>query len=121
MKRTLLVVMLAVGAAAVAAAQAGYQSPEELQRLVSQPSEPYILVDVRTAEEFAAGHIPTAVNIPVTVIDTQPPAADKNALIIVYCRSGRRSHAAKELLDELGYLRVVDFGGIDRWTGALEK
>ena len=79
----------------------------------------YLLVDVRTNEEYVSGHIPTAVNIPYDIIGEEPPTPDKAALIIVYCRSGNRSAQAKKTLDSLGYLDVVDFGAIGRWTHVL--
>ena len=74
-----------------------------------------------TPEEYSTGHIPTAVNIPVDLIAGEPPTTDTSALIIVYCRSGMRSARAKAFLDNLGYRRVVDFGGIVRLTGDFEK
>jgi rhodanese-related sulfurtransferase len=98
-----------------------YAEPEALARLVAEKTEPYMLVDVRTPEEYAAGHIPTAINIPNTEIGRTPPAADKTALLIVYCASGRRSAAAAKVLTDLGYTRVVDFGGVSRWKGTLVK
>ena len=94
-----------------------YRDPDALARLISTNEPAHFLVDVRTSEEYAEGHIPTAINIPVKEIGEHPPTADKNALIIVYCASGGRSARSKERLDSLGYTRVVDFGGIFRWTG----
>jgi len=96
-----------------------YEDPDGLLRLVSGKTETYVLVDVRTPPEFAGGHIPTAVNIPHTEIALKPPTADKAALIIVYCRSGARSSAAKETLERLGYSKVVNFGGVSKFRGKL--
>jgi len=96
-----------------------YMDPDALSRLIREEPEPYILVDVRTREEYASGHISSAVNIPLAVIDSTLPTDDRSALIIVYCASGRRSAAAKKTLDDLGFTRVVDFGGISRWKGKL--
>jgi rhodanese-related sulfurtransferase len=96
-----------------------YVDPANLARLISDKGAPYILVDVRTPEEYASGHIPTAVNIPVSQIAEKPPTDDKAALIIVYCRSGARSTTAKRTLDQLGYTDVVNFRGIGRWDGQL--
>jgi phage shock protein E len=96
-----------------------YRDPGQLSQLVESGTPAYILVDVRTPAEFATGSIPTAVNIPVADIAGNPPTKDKNALIVVYCRSGNRSAKAKTILEGLGYIGVVDFGGISRWTGAL--
>ena len=79
----------------------------------------YIILDVRTAEEFAQKHIPGAMNIPNEVIGAGPIAElpDKNQLILVYCRSGNRSKQASEKLVRLGYTNVVEFGGIIAWPG----
>ncbi len=98
---------------------ARFESPSELATLISKNTVPYILVDVRTAEEYKAGHIPTAVNIPYDTIAQNVPTPDKSALIIVYCKAGTRATAAKKTLDGLGYLHVINFGGISKWTGAL--
>jgi rhodanese-related sulfurtransferase len=94
-----------------------YRDPDTLAQLIASGEPAHFLVDVRTAEEYAAGHIPTAINIPVSQIGEHPPTADKDALIIVYCASGGRSARSKARLEGLGYTRVVDFGGIFRWTG----
>ena len=96
-----------------------YDDPDALAKLILENSEPYTLVDVRTPEEYASGHIPTAVNIPVNTIADHPPTQDKAALIIVYCQSGGRSATAKKTLDGMGYTRVVNFGSVTRWKGAL--
>jgi phage shock protein E len=76
-------------------------------------------VDVRTPQEYSAGHIPTAVNIPVSTIAKQFPTEDKDALIIVYCASGMRSATAKRTLDAAGFTNVVNFGPVSRWEGQL--
>ncbi len=94
---------------------------EDLQKLVKERAQPYILVDVRTAAEFRAGAIPTAINIPVDQIPATPPTQDKAALIVVYCRSGARSSMAASILKRAGYTNVVDFGGISRWKGEIVK
>ena len=77
----------------------------------------YIIVDARTEEEFAEGHIENAVLIPEYEIaaraETELP--DKKGLILVYCRSGRRSKIASEELVKLGYSNVKEFGGIIDW------
>jgi phage shock protein E len=73
---------------------ANYTDPDALLALLSQQVQPYVLVDVRTQDEYTDGHIPTAVNLPYDVIATNPPTTDTSALIIVYCASGRRSALA---------------------------
>ena len=79
----------------------------------------YIILDVRRPDEYAAGHIPNAINVPNESIGTSgiPELPDKNQLIMVYCRSGRRSKEASEKLVKLGYKNVVEFGGILDWKG----
>ena len=81
----------------------------------------YIILDVRRADEFAAGHIPGAINVANESIGTEEIAElpDKNQLIMVYCRSGRRSKEAAEKLVKLGYTNIVEFGGILDWKGEI--
>jgi rhodanese-related sulfurtransferase len=106
-------------AAALPAVEKGFDDPARLARLVREGKPAYLLVDVRTPAEYESGHIPTAVNVPVDVIGTRPPTEKKDALIIVYCRSGNRSAAARKILVDLGYTNVVDFGSVSRWEGTL--
>ena len=82
----------------------------------------YIILDVRRPDEFAAGHIPNAINVPNETIGTVeiPELPDKDQLIMVYCRSGRRSKEASEKLVKLGYTNIVEFGGILDWKGEIE-
>ena len=82
----------------------------------------YIILDVRTPEEFADKHIPGAINIPSETIGTAevPELPDKDQLILVYCRSGNRSKQASEKLAVLGYTNIVEFGGINDWPGEIE-
>ena len=79
----------------------------------------YIILDVRTAEEFADKHIPGAINIPNESIGEEEIAElpDKDQLIFVYCRSGNRSKQASEKLAALGYTNIAEFGGINAWPG----
>ena len=79
----------------------------------------YIILDVRRPDEFAAGHIPNAINVPNETIGAAEISElpDKNQLILVYCRSGRRSKEAAEKLVKLGYTNIVEFGGILDYTG----
>ena len=79
----------------------------------------YIILDVRTPEEFADKHIPGAINIPNETISTEeiPELPDKEQLILVYCRSGNRSKQASEKLAALGYTNIAEFGGINDWPG----
>ena len=79
----------------------------------------YIVLDVRTPEEYAQSHIPNAINIPNEIIGSEEieELPNKNQLILVYCRSGNRSKQASEKLAALGYTKIYEFGGINDWTG----
>ena len=79
----------------------------------------YLLLDVRTQAEFEQARIPGALCIPNETIGTDeiPALPDKNQLILAYCRSGNRSKQAAEKLAQLGYTNIVEFGGINTWTG----
>ena len=82
----------------------------------------YIILDVRTQEEYDQGHIPGAILIPDTEIEerAEDVLTDKDQLILVYCRSGRRSKLASEILVELGYTNIREFGGIIDWPYETE-
>ena len=83
----------------------------------------YIILDVRTTEEYKEGHIPNAINVANETIgeDEIAELPDKNQLIMVYCRSGRRSKQAASKLVKLGYSNIVEIGGIIDWKGDIEK
>ena len=83
----------------------------------------YIILDVRRPDEYDEGHIPGAINVPNEEIGTAeiPELPDKAQLILVYCRSGRRSKEASEKLVKLGYTNIVEFGGIQDYEGEIEK
>ena len=83
----------------------------------------YIILDVRRPDEFSAGHIPNAINVPNEIIGTSEISElpDKDQLILVYCRSGRRSKEASQKLVDLGYTNIVEFGGILDWSGETVK
>ena len=93
-------------------------SPEEAARRMEEETG-YILLDVRTREEYAQAHIPGAICIPNETIgeEAPPELPDKAQLILVYCRSGNRSRQAAGKLAKLGYTNVVELGGINSWTG----
>ena len=90
---------------------------EEAKKMMDQ-EDSLIIVDVRTQEEYDAGYIEGAVLIPDFDIDTKAESLlpDKDATILVYCRSGRRSAIAAQKLVELGYQNIYDFGGIIDWN-----
>jgi rhodanese-related sulfurtransferase len=123
MKRYLLVPILFLAAIA-AFAQGGsegvedlevYRDPESLQELMAGDHADVFLVDVRTPAEYESGHIPGAINIDYRMIGEQPPTDDRDAVIILYCRSGNRSGQAIRTLAGLGYTNTLDWGGIVRW------
>ena len=89
---------------------------------IMDTEEGYIILDVRTQEEYDQGHIPGAILIPDTEIETKAEEVltDKDQLILVYCRSGRRSKIAAEALVELGYTNIKEFGGIIEWPYETE-
>ena len=91
---------------------------EEAATMMEEESS-YIILDVRTTEEYSEKHIPGAINIPNETIGAEdiPELPDKEQLILVYCRSGNRSKQASEKLVKLGYTNIVEFGGINDWTG----
>ena len=90
---------------------------EEAKKMMDQ-EDSLIIVDVRTQEEYDAGYIEGAVLIPDFDIETKAESLlpDKDATILVYCRSGRRSAIAAQKLVELGYQNIYDFGGIIDWN-----
>ena len=95
---------------------------DEAAIMMEEESE-YIILDVRRPDEFAAGHIPNAINVPNESIGTSeiPELPNKDQLILVYCRSGRRSKEAADKLVKLGYTNIVEFGGILEWKGDIEN
>ena len=97
-------------------------SQEQAKMLMDSESD-YVILDVRTEEEFAEGHIAGAILIPDYAIKEKAESMlpDKNQLILVYCRSGRRSKLAASELVALGYTNVKEFGGIIDWSYGIVK
>ena len=95
---------------------------EEAKKIMDT-EEGYVILDVREQDEYDAGHIPGAILIPYTQIEAKANEmlTDKDQLILVYCRSGRRSKIAAEALAELGYTNIKEFGGILDWPYEVEK
>ena len=86
-----------------------------------EKEENAVLLDVRTREEFAEGHIPKSKNLPLQVIDKAGKFIDnKNVPVFVYCRSGGRSSMAQEMLKSMGYKNVKNLGGINGYNGRVE-
>ena len=94
---------------------------EEAKQIMDN-EEGYIILDVRTQEEYDEGHIPGAIVISHEEITekAEEVLTDKDQLILVYCRSGRRSKIAAEALAELGYTNIKEFGGIIDWPYEVE-
>lgn len=132
MKKILLLVLAAVLAiSAVCFAQSpanaeGYQkiTPQQAKARMAEPG--VIVLDVRMQQEYDAGHIANAVLLPLPLIEAGDAAVvkalpDKDAEILVYCRSGRRSAIAANALINMGYTNVLDFGGINDWPYEVVK
>ena len=115
----LLAALLLAGCAAPAEKGTYRQINMDEAVTIMEEESGYIILDVRTPEEFADKHIPGAINIPNETIGTEevPELPDKDQLILIYCRSGNRSKQASEKLVALGYTNIVEFGGINDWQG----
>lgn len=89
---------------------------------VMDSRDDYVILDTRTQEEYDESHIPGAILIPHDQIKEKAESVltDKDQLILVYCRSGRRSKLASEDLVELGYTNIMEFGGIIDWPYEVE-
>ena len=99
-----------------------YVSMNDIEKIMNE-NENYIILDVRTIEAYNDGHIPSAICIPNETIDENVvnKLPNKEQLILIYCRSGNRSKQATIKLKDLGYLNLIEFGGIIDWPGEIEK
>ena len=97
------------------------QISQDEAKLMMKDDDGHVIVDVRRADEYAKGHIPGAILIPNEEIGIEQPKElpDKNQIILVYCRTGRRSKEAAQKLADMGYVNVYEFGGIEDWTGDI--
>ena len=97
-------------------------TPQQAKEIMERETG-YIILDTRTQEEYAQGHIPGAILIPHDRVREQAESVltDKDQLILVYCRSGRRSKLAAEDLVALGYTNIKEFGGILDWPYEVTK
>lgn len=91
---------------------AGKVAPDEARRLVGAGAQ---LVDVRTGGEFAGGHLPGAINVPVGDLSSRLRELDPQRTTVVYCQSGMRSASAARLLRKSGFREVHDLGAMARW------
>ena len=116
----LLVVVLLLTACAQAVSYE--QITQEEAKQIMDTTNGYIFLDTRTQEEYDQSHIPGALLIPHTEIADRAAdeLPDKDQVILVYCRSGNRSKQASEVLAELGYTNVKEFGGINTWPYEVE-
>ena len=121
----LAVVMMLSGCALTnSSPSASYtQITQEEAKEMMKKDDGHIIIDVCRQDEYDEGHIPGAVLIPnESITDKQPeelPELDR--IILVYCRSGRRSKEASQKLADIGYTNVYEFGGINTWTGEIVK
>lgn len=93
-------------------------SPQQYVADFAQTDQPHLLVDVRTPQEFAEGHIPGAVNIPVDALASRLAEVPQGQPVVVYCRSGNRSATASQILAGAGYTSIYDMGAIFDWQAA---
>jgi rhodanese-related sulfurtransferase len=100
----------------VASAMIKRIQPKQYQQEFAASQTPHLLVDVRTAQEFAAGHIAGAVNIDVQTLPARIRELPTDRPVILYCRSGKRSATAAQILRRAGYNNVRDLGGILEWS-----
>ena len=95
-------------------------SQEEAKSMMIR-DDGHVIVDVRRRDEYDSGHIPGAILIPNESIGAEQPEQlpDKDQVILVYCRSGRRSKEAAQKLADMGYTNVYEFGGMIAWSGEI--
>ena len=123
-----LVFLIAISGCASAEAVDGKEddymkiNAEKAKELMEEMEE-FVLLDVRSEEEYSEGHIPGAVVIPHSEIYDRAEAElpEKDAPVFVYCRSGNRSKVASKALVDLGYSNVYEFGGIGDWPYEIER
>ena len=99
------------------------QITQEEAKEMMEKDDGHVIVDVRREDEYAEGHIPGAILIPNESIEYAQPEElpDYDQVILIYCRSGRRSKEAAQKLADMGYANVYEFGGIIDWDGEIVK
>jgi phage shock protein E len=112
MMRFLVVVLVASSLVVTACASGQFIPAQEARALVKQGAT---LVDVRTPEEFAGGHIEGAINIPIDDLEARASELKKDGDLVLYCRSGARSERGKKLLLAAGFTKVHNLGGMSNW------
>jgi rhodanese-related sulfurtransferase len=93
-------------------------SPQAYQEQFGTSDAEHFLLDVRTPEEFASGHIAGAINIAVDALEQHLSEVPKDQPVIVYCHSGNRSAQATQILQNAGYSQIYDLGGVVQWQQA---
>lgn len=104
--------------------ESSYQQITQEEAKEMMDTQEVVILDVREQDEFDAGHIPSAVLLPVGTITEDTAAAvidDLDTVVLVYCRSGNRSKTASQALADLGYTNVYEFGGINSWPYEIEE
>lgn len=112
----LVIVFIAILAAQNPTVSAQSLSPAAYQSQFMADNTSHLLLDVRTPEEFASGHIHGAVNIPVDLLESRLSQIPTDQPIVVYCRSGNRSARASQILAQAGFAAIYDLGGLIDWT-----
>jgi rhodanese-related sulfurtransferase len=107
--------VLTAGGAWFFSMRRGDVSPDEARRLVQSGA---LLVDVRSREEYGAGHVPGAINLPVQELPRRMAELPRDKPLVLYCRSGHRSGRATDMLRQAGYSGVHNLGAMGRWPGA---
>ncbi|MDD2968636.1 MAG: rhodanese-like domain-containing protein [Lachnospiraceae bacterium] len=111
-------VLLGMGFGVQDSGAAAYKKLSAQQaKAIMDSGDPYVLLDVRTEEELQERHIKGTILIPYTEVKSRAASElpDKDAVVLIYCRSGRRSAIAANDLIKIGYTQVYDFGGINDW------
>ncbi len=94
----------------------GYRSPEQIKEMTEAVRKGAVLVDVRTAAEFNAGHIAGAINVPLSNLSqSQRDIGSLEKTVVLYCRSGSRSRSARGILERMGFKKILDLGPMNNW------
>lgn len=112
------VVLLLLSSGGATPVTAAKITPADYQSQYVSKGTPHLLLDVRTPEEYATGHIAGSVNISITELQNRLAEVPKDKPVVVYCRSGNRSNQAMQLLSAAGYTQISDLGGIISWVDA---
>lgn len=121
---SLLLLSFSVGAQSIYVGKTGsqgkvlrkYIDPAELKKLVENPVDSIWIIDVRSEKAYANGHIPTAKSFPVGTLKSRLTEIPKNQYLILYCTVGANAQIASKTLRKAGYKRIINWGGITRWT-----